>query len=118
MSRLSAFVLAFSSFLFAGCEEPACAYGPSEIRDEALTAAAGAPIDGFIAYGDIDGSVFNFVSSEDAPAGIELSLEDGGVAVDGSIAEPGTYSFTALVQADEGDACSEWARYDVTLTVE
>lgn len=118
MSRLLVYSLAFSSILVAGCGDPACAYGPSELRDESFTAEADAPIDGFVAYGDIDGSVFTAVSTEDAPSGVELSLEDGGVAIGGSIAEAGTYAFTVLVEAEAGDVCAEWARYDVTLTVE
>lgn len=127
MSRLPAFILAFSSVLFAGCEEfeivPAdrdmgCAVGPSEIRDEALSAGVGEAIGGFIPFGEIDASVFSAVSSDDAPAGVALSLEEGGVVVDGSIAAAGAYAFAILVEADPGNACAAWARYDVTLTAE
>jgi hypothetical protein len=122
MIRSSTLLLSFA-LLAAGCDDTgACAYGPSEIRDEALTAAAGEPIDAVIAFGDIDTSPFASgsagVSSDDLPPGVTLSLTDEGVAVDGSVAEAGSYTFIAVVEADPGNACDAWARYDVTLTVE
>jgi hypothetical protein len=50
--------------------------------------------------------------------GLEIAVQDDGVALSGAVAEAGSYAFTILVEAEEGDVCAEWARYDAALTVE
>lgn len=52
------------------------------------------------------------------PEGLEIALEDDGVALSGAVAAAVSYAFTILVEAEEGDICAGWARYDAVLTVE
>jgi hypothetical protein len=116
MSRLLVLLPAVALFL-PGCDEGACAYGPSEIRDEALSATAGATIDQFIAFSEED-APYTHVSADEAPEGLELGIGGDGIVVSGQVDEPGTYTFVVVVEEEEGEVCAAWARYDVTLTVE
>lgn len=112
---------AFALFAIAAlpaCEPGGCAYGPTEIRDEAVDAVAGEAIDAFIAFPEGSEGVFTAATADEAPEGLEIAVQDDGVALSGAVAEAGTYAFTILVEAEEGNVCAEWARYDVVLTVE
>jgi hypothetical protein len=101
-----------------GCAPAACAYGPSEIREESVSAGAGAELDTLIAFRAEDEGLFTAVTADDAPEGLMFTVEDAGVRMTGAVADAGTYAFTVLVEEVEGDVCAAWARYDVVLTVE
>jgi hypothetical protein len=112
---VSALVLAF--FLACTPDNEPCAQGPTELQDVELTAAAGQAIDWQINFGSDSSGVYQNVSTEGMPPGVALTLTDNGLHMGGSVATAGTYSFTILLEAEAGDACEPWARYDVELTV-
>ncbi len=112
-----ALLAAAGASLWAGCDGAPCAYGPTEIKDVALTADAGVALRESIAFAADSVGDFTSVSATDAPVGLTFTLASDSVKVGGSVAEAGTYAFQVLVQAKAGQACAKWARYDVTLTV-
>ncbi|HEY3445626.1 MAG TPA: hypothetical protein VGK67_04635 [Myxococcales bacterium] len=114
MRTLAVVLLAVVALACTACRAP-CAYGPTEIKDVTMTATAGAAIDETIQFPAGSVGVFKDVSPKDAPAGLTFTLADDSVKVGGSVATAGKYTFQVLVNA--GDACAEWARYDVELTV-
>lgn len=119
MKRL-ALLLALTAVLLPaqGCQSAACAYGPSELREEPVSAVAGAELDALIAFRAEDEGLFTSVTVDGAPEGLAFAVEDAGVRMTGSVSEAGTYDFTVLVEEIEGDVCASWARYDVLLDVE
>jgi hypothetical protein len=114
---IGAVVLALA--LGSGCSpwKGPCAYGPSEIRDVTLAATPGSAIEEFIAFPSDSVGTFDSLEVSGQPQGLRLSLAREGIHVRGAVATTGNYSFQVLAQAEKGDACAPWARYDVTLTV-
>ncbi len=119
MKRLALLLILATTLIPAqGCAPAACAYGPSELREEPVSAGVGAEIDVRIAFRAEYEGLFTAVTADDAPDGLSFAVEDTGVRMTGTVADAGTYAFTVLVEEVEGDVCAAWARYDVVLTVE
>lgn len=119
MKRLALLLVLATTLVPAqGCAPAACAYGPSEIREEPVSAGIDAAIDTLIAFRAEDEGVFTAVTASDAPERLSFAVEDAGIRMKGTVADAGTYAFTLLVEEVEGDVCAAWARYDVVLTVE
>lgn len=98
------------------CGAP-CAVGPLEIRAVGLTSSAGAELNELIAFPEEGIGLFNALHSDSAPKGVSLTLEERGVQVRGSVQQAATYAFQILVQAQAGNQCAPWARYEVVLEV-
>lgn len=114
------FTLTTLSTLATACDDTGeeCAYGPTELRDVPLTAVAGEPIEAFIMFPPEGVGSFNFLSAEEAPETLALTLSDEGVTIRGTIAEAGSYTFWVGVEEEKGEVCAAWGGYEVTLTVE